>query len=1211
VGVRLVLGKAGTGKTSLCIGEMRGAMREEPLGAALLLITPEQGTFTAERMLLTEARSQKPEEKTEGGKTRAGNGSFRAQVLGFRRLALLIARERGLIVGKPVEDLARLVMLEEIVRSRKEELTIFKGVAERAGFVEQLDRTLGELRQFGHTRLTIDTLIGEIQGEKKTPDTRTRVLIGKLRDLGVLLESYSAGLEKNKDWDFEQVSVEAAKHAGETKLLAGAQVWVDGFSAFNSLEMNLFKAVAQAAARVTLTICVDPDARAVRELRDTVDPKKWRERPAGFGAFARTERMHRRVVSMLADEKIRIEGTTALRSQWRFADAPALQQVDRVVTGTAREAVAADGAVALWSCSDPETEVRAAARWVRERVIGGTGWRYRDIAVIVPDLEGYADAVGRVFAEHNVPHFVDQRRTVAHHPLVELLRSAVAIVQNDWARDDALIFLKTGLAGVDDADVHLLENYLLAHGIDHRPWGDAWRFFSPNVDEDAVEDATEREQEILQRVNAARAKVWGDISATIGRDKAKEHGAAWVAALRGLIKRLDLETKLNALIKAASEAREAELVQIHTQVWRQVMDAGGVLDTLERLLSDKAGDVETFARLLGRALESLSLGLIPPTVDQVLVSSVQRGRVPEVRAVIVLGAIEGQMPKVVTEDPVLNDTQRETMNESSEFAIGGGADRQLLEMPFFDYVALTRAREMLIVSCPVADREGKAVRPSRYIGMLREAFKIEPVKFDVLEREKLEHAGTVDEVVTGVAAWVRDGAKDGAALAEGLYNWAVKQGDAVIANTLGRVWPALTGRAEPTLDAAVAATFYPADHDLKMSVSQLEKFAACPLQYFFTYTMGLVDREQISLDTLSLGILQHRILEQVYRRIIRGELPTWPKCEETDLRGLLEAEAARACDELHKELKTLEPGYEAMRRRVVKSLGIVLESQRRRACVGEFRPAGVEVSFGSTKPTKDKPTIALPVYEVITPGGRSVKLRGKIDRLDLSNMGAGSDAAVVDYKSSSSRKLELDKVYYGIELQLLVYAIVIQKLAQKKAAATMYVPLGVTRRTKSSKDEFGEAGNDDFYAQYKPAGMMRFSAKGQLDANLDDGTKSTWFNAALNKDGSIGRIEFSDLIGDDDFDAVLRYVEHKIAEMADALAAGKIAPAPYQSKKDRPCDGCAYVSVCPFDRIEGAYRQLPKLKRTEAVKRMREAIGEPVPEAPVEKPKRGKKGGAT
>jgi len=103
--------------------------------------------------------------------------------------------------------------------------------------------------------------------------------------------------------------------------------------------------------------------------------------------------------------------------------------------------------VELWQCSDPETEVRAAAQAIRAMGLSAElghekprQVRYRQIAVIVPELDdagGYQDAIRRIFREHGIPFFIDQRRSMAHHPLVEFVRAAVCVVTSGFDRDEA------------------------------------------------------------------------------------------------------------------------------------------------------------------------------------------------------------------------------------------------------------------------------------------------------------------------------------------------------------------------------------------------------------------------------------------------------------------------------------------------------------------------------------------------------------------------------------------------------------------------------------------------------------------------------------------------------------------------------------------------------------------------------------------------------
>ena len=203
----------------------------------------------------------------------------------------------------------------------------------------------------------------------------------------------------------------------------------------------------------------------------------------------------------------------------------------------------------------------------------------------------------------------------------------------------------------------------------------------------------------------------------------------------------------------AQASGEVELALMHEQAWREVEQ---LLVVLEGILAEKQRTLAEFQRLLSTALESLTLGLIPPTVDQVLVSSVTRSRVPELEVVFLVGAVEGQFPNVVEEVAILSVTQREVFTVAA-VPIGAGSDRQLLELPFFDYVALTRAGRRLVVSFPLADRRGRALGASRYVGSLRELLggggnEIREAKFDAASRTQVDRIATVEDLLAAVAA---------------------------------------------------------------------------------------------------------------------------------------------------------------------------------------------------------------------------------------------------------------------------------------------------------------------------------------------------------------------------------------------------------------------------------------------------------------------------
>ncbi len=595
MGVRMVIGRAGVGKTAFCVREIRAEMARGALGGGLLWIVPEQGTFAAERLLLT---------AEGGGFGKALRGTFRAQVLGFRRLAMRILQDAnsgdgaGVGVGvfgdggKPMDGLARRVLLEEMVRRERRNLTVFGGVADRPGFIEGLDATLREMRQHGHTGQSVRSVA---EAGDFGPAAARRFF-----DLAILLDAWDAQMAGAGAWDSEAWLAAAAKRVGECALVAGgggaekSRIWVDAVSAISGLEMQLLGELARHAEDVTITLLVDPDAPGLRNAG------AGKNREIAEGLFSRTERLYQGLVANFERAGVRVEKTKLLRRGHRFVD-PDLARVEAEVDSAGRTEGGAeagrdlfssqeqgDSGVESWSCSDPETEVRAVARRIRQMAVGGGGGeklRFREIGVICTDLDVYQDAVRRIFSEHGIPHFVDETRTVSHHPLAEFLQSAMAVARSGWGRDEIFLLLKTGLAGIDAGDVALAENYCIEHGIGGVSWGERWTWIAPNQEEDdmGAGRGSDKGRQRLARVNAIREKAWEglrdfvDACRPAGEDsgnrlsaEVRRDAAGYVRALQGLMLRMGVLERLEAWRGAATEAGKLEEAQVHEQIGREV-----------------------------------------------------------------------------------------------------------------------------------------------------------------------------------------------------------------------------------------------------------------------------------------------------------------------------------------------------------------------------------------------------------------------------------------------------------------------------------------------------------------------------------------------------------------------------------------------------------------------------------------------------------------
>src|SRR5262249_4491645 len=129
--------------------------------------------------------------------------------------------------------------------------------------------------------------------------------------------------------------------------------------------------------------------------------------------------------------------------------------------------------IKLVEAPDRRTEVDACARRLRGLLrTGDKSLRFRDIAVLVRDIDDYEQLINASFKEHEIPYFVDRRRSAAHHPLIQFTRAALLIARHNWPHEQVMTLLKSGLAGISEDDCDALENYCLLHRLRGSAWSD-------------------------------------------------------------------------------------------------------------------------------------------------------------------------------------------------------------------------------------------------------------------------------------------------------------------------------------------------------------------------------------------------------------------------------------------------------------------------------------------------------------------------------------------------------------------------------------------------------------------------------------------------------------------------------------------------------------------------------------------------------------------
>ncbi|MCH9033209.1 MAG: PD-(D/E)XK nuclease family protein [Planctomycetes bacterium] len=1158
--IRFVIGRAGTGKTHHCVEAVRNGLRQDPIdGPRLVLLVPEQAGLQMERAILKPADIP---------------AAHRAEVLSFRRLACKILDTTGTPSRTALSEPARAMVLRYLLHQHAGELRYYRRLERLGGFVEELSRAVAEFmaeavppEMLGHA--------GPTTGEAASHEA-------KLHDLRLIYAAYLAYLGTDR-LDPTQYLQLARERIGRCRWLHGARVWVDGFASLSGQEMLMLAEVARLSSSMEMTLLLDPDGLEGSTPRRS---KVGRSQP-----FHRSWRTFHEIEKLFQDAGIKFEPPLILRPDvpHRFRGRFRLTRLEGAwfAPGVVEESVAvADDDDSFELCELPSRRIEArfavskVCQWTQR---SDSPLRYRDIAIIVRDLEPYHDLLSAALEATGIPYFIDRRRPIAHHPLVELLRACVLMIAEDLSLDSVRLALKTGLLPLSIEAADELENYLLAHGLTGRAvWrGEPWTMPIRQSFGGKSEESTPSERQMLDRVNEARGKFLGafDSWLEIDREDGPQSGKDWADAIRALLDHLGVHESLAQWASEAQADGDIDQAEEHEQVYTDIVEfLSDMASAFEALVLSP----EDLSRVLEAGLSGLTLGLAPPMVDQVLVGSIERSRHPDIKAAVILGFNDGVFPSAVSEDAILNDEDRRALRQRG-IRIGPPSTDRVLDEIALAYIALTRAGESCVVTYAAADNDGKALRPSPYVQRLKAVLPhltvnqvADPCRmretWDILSPRDL--AGRLAREIRDRPSPESDD-QEHRTLWNGLYSLALPDGRKD--PTFRRAMSGLGEVPKAQLSLESVERLY--EGPLRSSVSELETYAACPFQHFAKYTLRLRERAECELEAVDVGQLHHAILEDVMTTLVAKKTGLHDTSEEEVLSVL-----QSSCGKIAMTLPAVGVLSDARNayviRRTASQLARILRRQRKVAQSGKAKLRGVEIPFGFTD--KD----GLPPLTIATPAGRQVHLRGFIDRVDLAELGDDLLGIVIDYKRTRDKRLNMGSVYHGLSLQLVAYLLALAEKGETLAGrpirplAALYVSLASHYEQIDHPTAEMSSRNEQLMGTFRPRGLIAADKFAALDPSAGTGW-SEHYSVYVKKDGSIGQIDRGDAVDGATMDSILERTKYNLGRLADGILDGHVDVRPYRLGTLSPCSWCSMASVCRFEMGLCDVRFLDSLKRSE------------------------------
>lgn len=1138
--LRFYFGPSGSGKSHRIYEEIMHRAAQEP-GKNFLIIVPDQFTMQTQKDLVM--RSDR-------------SGILNIDVLSFGRLSHRILEEVGTKEMPVLDDTGKSLVLQKIAADLKEQLPAMGSLLHKQGYIHEVKSAISEFMQYGISTQDMDKLIASAE--------KRGALAMKLRDLKTLYGGFQDYIRDHFITTEETLDV-LRRSLVKSKILQDSVVVFDGFTGFTPIQNRLIQELMRVCAETIVTVTIGAEE----------DPYKMDGEQKLFHLSKKTVAD---LVKLAAEAEVtRGEDVFVKDGPNRFTEAPALNYLEQnLFRYQYKPYTEKQQEIHMYEAISPREEVHQTALYIRH-LIREQGFNYRDIAVVIGDLEGYASYVETEFGQLEIPCFLDRTRGIVLNPMIEYIKSALQLYIKDFSYDTVFHFLRSGMADISREEIDELENYVIRTGA--RGYRTYSRLFTRRTEEmQGNTEESEAAEETLERLNRIRQQFVDTVEVLHMAPRAK--AGEYVNHLYDFLEQNQVQQKLLNYQQQFEQEGDLSRAREYAQIYRLVMD---LLNQIYELLGEEEISRQEFADILDAGFGEITVGTIPQNVDRIVVGDMERTRLNQVKVLFFLGVNDGNIPRNASKGGIISDMDREFLIESGT-EMAPSPRQQMYIQRLYLYLNMTKPSKLLYLSYAKMNGEGKGIRPSYLIDTVHKLFPQLVVEYPQ-NRNRLEQIEGRQEGARYLAEDLREYVEG--TLPEGekqdfYLMYRAYEEDASGRDRLTRA--AFRRYRESGLSRIVARALY--GRQLENSVSRLETYAACACRHFLQYGLSLREREEFGFEVSDMGNIYHAVLEKFAGKLAESSLTWWDFTEDFATKAVKEAVEAYAATYGETVLYSSARNEYAITRmsRILTRTVLTLQQHLKQ---GSFQPDDYELSF---RFAEDLDSIHVDLSEE-----EKMHLQGRIDRIDVSEDAEHVYVKVIDYKSGN-KKFDLAALYYGLQLQLVVYMNAAMELEGRKHPEKEIVPAAllyyhIDDPTIETPVELSdEQINEQILAKLRMNGVVNSDPEvvERLDRYMQD--KSMVIPVEKKKDGSFSAR--SGILSREEMQLVSSYVDAKIRDIGREILDGKIAANPYEKGNEEACTYCAYKKVCGFDGSIPGYekRQLEDLDKQTLMQRMQETV---------------------
>lgn len=1122
--VRFLLGASGSGKSRQIYNEIIQASIKEP-ERNFYLIVPEQYTMEAQRELVT---------------MHPAGGMMNIDAIGMNRLAYRVFDELGISTGQVLEDFGKSMLIKKILCEQQDTLQVYGSYYDKLGFVDEMKSMMSEIFQYNIKQDTIDEIMEQIPEDS--------VVAGKMQDIRHIYEEFEA-FAGERYIVAEQLVELLTRHVGQSKLVCGSSLYFDGFTGFTPVQLELVEKLMTCADDLTFSFTLDDRDQKYEHIKD-------------YELFYLTKTTIKKLTEAAAAAGVEIESPVVLPGtiNYRLGENRELFFLERNLFRSPYQKWKQPlERIHLTATGDAQDEIVFVASTIR-RLVREKGYRYKDIAIVAGDLEQASHIYERVMNEYEIPVFIDANACLKANPCAETIRSVLAVLADDFSYDSVFRFLKAGMTDLSFEDIELLENYALKRGVrGYSRWN---RAVSENYEKTSPVN--------IEEIRQAFMKMFGDIRKVFADKKAVTKD--YVEALYDFLLQIHMYEKLEARKNELYEENRINEGDAYGQIFEKTVR---LFDKIAELLGDTKMSVKEFYEIVDTGLSDIEVGVVPPTVDRVLIGDITRSRLNHIKVLFFTSVNDGIVPKAPKKGRILSDRDRDILSDCGLELAPSDKQNSYIEQ-FYIYTILTKPSDHLYISYHKLSASLESMRPSYLLGRISNIFPS-------LQAEEYDAASCMPDTVNRSLRRILRAEDSEDAESRILTRILTEKGFAgeLTAIYKGRTYRNVAEQLPPETIALLYGRY------LHASVSKLELYARCGFAYFLKYGLRLKEREMYQVDVRNVGVILHSVMEGLFKQVRDTRNNDWENFPEDERMLMVTELVNRAAEESAGDFFEDNARNAYMLQMIERMAQTSASMLQKHIRLGSMKPGMLEKTFDSAKDE-----VGSYLFEL--PNQIQMSINGKIDRVDVEEEDGTVYIKVIDYKSST-RKLSLEEVLNGEQLQLVTYSAIAYEIEKMiypdkniQIAGLLYYSFddpvieieSSEIDTGTEQPEFSDQEKLDAERMEKMK-LQGFVNESPAVIQKMDHTCNQSLPVKLDKNGDIKKSE--NVVSADQIRTIMELTRENIEELGSQIAKGKIAIEPYKNKSNTGCDYCEFKNICHFDVKNGGnqYRRPDneKLKR--------------------------------